>query len=93
MSRSPVLSPYTLTDDRVFANKPISIAVEVDKDNIISVSKCIDPQFDLNLLTEALGIAVLVNARYTETTPEQVLKQVNKLLKASVAFDEQVFLS
>lgn len=63
----------------------IQIVIQVNKDNDeITVSKCIDPQFDLDILTEGLASIICVNAKYTERAPERVLEDVHRKLKTAV---------
>lgn len=60
----------------------IVVTVKRDSDEI-TISKCLDPQFDLEVLTEAVASLIIVNGKYTESKPEAVLKDVyNKLDKA-----------
>lgn len=63
----------------------ITISVKKESDEI-SVSKCLDPQFDMEVLTEGLASLIMVNSKYTERNPLKVLEAVYKQLENAVKF-------
>lgn len=82
-------------DADLFGGEPmpdkLQIIVSVNRDNDeISVSKCIDPQFDLEILTEALASLIIIAGKYTEKSPKKVLEDINSKLKNAVLFHGKI---
>lgn len=65
----------------------IVIRVKKETDEI-TVSQCVDPQFDLDVLTEGLASLLMVNGKYTERPVLKVLDDVYGKLKAAVSFHD-----
>lgn len=67
----------------------LEIIISVSKsDDTITVSKCLDPEFDMDVLTEALASLILINSKYTERKPEAVLVAVHKKLANAVTYHD-----
>lgn len=72
-------------------NDILQIIVTVNKkDDLITVSKGIDPEFDLEVLTEALASLIMVASKFTEKTPEKVLETVHNKLQIAVKFHGKI---
>lgn len=86
----------TLTEIHPDGPEPdiLQLIVTVYKENdTISVSQCRDPQFDLDVLTEALASLILINGKYTEKAPSEVLKAVHSKLLSAVKFHDNIMKS
>lgn len=90
MIDSSIPSPFGPLEQNLRIEGKISINVEVDGKDEIFVTQAVNPQFDLNLMTEALGMMILVASKYTERPPEDVLADTVKTLRSSVKFKEKV---
>lgn len=65
----------------------LQIIIKVNKnDDTIAVSKCIDPDFDLDVLTEGLASILILNGKFTERSPLKVLEAVHNKLQNAIKF-------
>lgn len=65
----------------------LQIIISVNKDDdMITVSKCLNPEFDMQVLTEGLASLIMIASKYTEKNPLETLDIVHKKLKTAVLF-------
>lgn len=56
-----------------------SITVHLErgsKEDMVWLSQCVDPAFDMRLLAEGLATAVVIAAKYQDMAPQKLLEEV-----------------
>lgn len=81
-------NPADLEGTPVPEKPQITITLErkPGEDDLLWLSQCVDPVFDMNLVTEALATQICIAADYQQISPERVLKEVVDILKTVVKF-------
>ncbi len=79
--------PKALLGPEIPEKPTITITLErKDAEDIIWLTQCVDPLFDMQLVSEALATQIVIAAKYTQRKPEDVLKEVVDILTNVVNF-------
>lgn len=80
-------NPADLLGPEIPEKPQITITLErQDLEDVIWLTQCVDPLFDMQMISEALATQIVIAAKYSNRTPEQVLKEVVDILTNVVKF-------
>lgn len=80
-----------LAGKEIPAKVQITINLEQNlKEDVVWLTECVDPLFDLSLVAEALATSIAIAAAYTGRTPENVLEEVVNRLTTAVKWHGKI---